>query len=172
MSNVSTPVSTASTSSSTESDSSSLAEEIKKYNTEEFINFLRSCVELGLDEEDLSILRDQKIDGLSFFRVTEKKYLDYGLKGGPIIKLLDFAKECKTKKLKAFSSYKCTEDLEKVFSRYGVPDTKNFPTFIPQSVKIDDNDEELELCIKVIKNKMRTIGTAAISNEAVRCEYI
>src|SRR5688572_10827437 len=97
MSNVSTPASTpastpvstpVSTSSSTESDSHTLAKEIKKHNTEDFINCLRNHLELGLDEDDLEIIRKRKIDGRAFFNMNKKEFRECGLEIGPITKLL------------------------------------------------------------------------------------
>src|SRR4051794_24781109 len=99
-----------STPSATENDSLMLAKETKKYNAEEFIDFLRSHVEFGLDEEDFEIIHNQKVNGRVFFKSTKQDFLDYGLKRGPVIKLLDFAKECRVNKLKAFSSYKISAD--------------------------------------------------------------
>jgi hypothetical protein len=129
---------------------------------------------LRLDEEDLSIICDKKINGHAFFKTTEKKFLSYGLKEGPTTNLLDFAKDCKTKKLKAFSLYKTTENVDKVFNKYGIGDSHihNILFFTPPSVKINDDDKDLELCINMIKCKINFIGMTTGSNESVCCEYI
>jgi hypothetical protein len=171
MPEISTPTSTSSYS---ENDALTLADEIKKYNTVDFIDFLRSHAELELDEEDLGIIHKRKINGRTFFKMNKQEFRECGLEIGPAITLMDFAKECKVKKLKSFSSYKTIEDAEKVFSKYGVNESniRSIPYFTPPSVKIDDKDEDLELCINMIKIKMKTIGTTTSSNETVRCEYI
>ena len=40
--------------------------------------------------------------------------------GGPATRLVDFAKECKEKKLRAFSTYKTKKDLSEVLSKYRI----------------------------------------------------
>jgi len=98
----------------------------------------------------------------------------YNLPGGPASNLADFAKECKEKKLRSFSSYKTKADLEKILGKYkvGGNDITRIPQFIPETEKIDVNDEELEYCINEIKRKMRNLGPITGKNEAVRCSYI
>ncbi|PKC60388.1 hypothetical protein RhiirA1_468102 [Rhizophagus irregularis] len=56
--------------------------------------------------------------------------------------------------------------------KYGVDsnDTKKIPPFVPEPVKIDDKDEELEQCITKIKRRMGIIDSTTGSNEAVRCD--
>ena len=58
--------------------------------------------------------------------------------------------------------------------KYGIDtnDIRKIPPFVPEPVKIDDEDEELEQCITEIKRRMHLIGSTTSSNEAVRCEYI
>src|SRR4051794_11508434 len=94
--------------------------------------------------------------------------------GGPAMRLVKFAKECKDKKLRSFSSYRSLKGLSDVLRKYGIDsnDIKKIPPFEPEPVKIDDEDEELEQCIKEIKRRVGIIGSATGSNEAVRCEYI
>jgi hypothetical protein len=77
---------------STGNESLTLAERIKKYKTKELINFL--C-----EEQDLDIIREQRVNGLDFLKVTEKKLRSYGMRGGPATRLANFAKECKEKKV-------------------------------------------------------------------------
>ena len=50
--------------------------------------------------------------------------------------------------------------------------TKKVPSFVPEPVKINDNDEELEQCITEIKCRMKIIDSTTGSNEAVRCKYV
>ena len=42
------------------------------------------------------------------------------MKGGPASRLADFAKECKEKKKRPFSSYKTQKDLKEVLVKYGI----------------------------------------------------
>ena len=64
---------------------------------------------------------------------------------GPASRLADFAKECKKKKLKAFSSYKSKADLERILKKYcGGNDIKKIPPFVLEPVKIDEHNKELE----------------------------
>jgi len=55
------------------------------------------------------------------------------MKGGPAKNLADFAKECKDKKLRSFSSYKTKKDLKEVLAKYGVEDGRitDIPQFAP-----------------------------------------
>ena len=89
-------------------------------------------------------------------------------------RLVKFAKECKDKKLRSFSSYKTKKELSEMLRKYKIDSnkiTKILP-FEPEPVKIDDEDEELKQCITEIKCRMGIIGSATGRNEAVRCEYI
>src|SRR3954471_22328141 len=94
--------------------------------------------------------------------------------GGPAKRLVKFAKECKDKKLRSFSSYKTKKELGEVLCKYGIDSNEitKIPPFEPEPVEIDDEDEELEQCITEIKRRMGIIGSATGRNEAVRCEYI
>src|ERR1043165_5862737 len=113
MSETSTPYTPASTSTSVAGNETvSLADEIKKYKTEALIEYLRKEEDLGLDDNDLEIFRKQKIMGRDFLKTTKEEFLSYGMPGGPAKRLADFAKECKVKKLKAFSSYMTKADLQ------------------------------------------------------------
>src|SRR5438876_250648 len=105
MSETSTPYTPASTSTTVAGNETvSLADEVKKYDTTKLIDFLRKEEDLGLSEKALEILENEEVDGRAFLKMTEQKFRDCGLKVGPAVKLADFAKECKEKKLKAFSS--------------------------------------------------------------------
>src|SRR5436190_12168383 len=92
---VSTPVSGHAT---TENESLTLAEEVKKYKTEVLIEFLGKEEDLELDEEDLEIIRKEKVNGRDFLKMTKQDFRDFGVKGGPALRLADFAKECKEKR--------------------------------------------------------------------------
>src|SRR5437764_363145 len=150
----------------------SLAEEIKKYDTAKLIEFLRGQG-LNLVKDDFDIIENERVDGLDFFDLTQEELERHGMKLGPAKRLVKFAKECKDKKLRSFSSYKTKKDLSEVLRKYGIDtnDIRKIPPFIPESVRIDDEDEELEQCIRDIKRRMYLIGSTTSSNEAVRCEY-
>ena len=64
MSETSTPYTPASTSTTVAGNETvSLADEIKKYKTKELIDFLCKEEDLELEEEDLEIIRKQKVNG-------------------------------------------------------------------------------------------------------------
>ncbi|GES74398.1 hypothetical protein GLOIN_2v1734289 [Rhizophagus clarus] len=52
--------------------------------------------------------------------MSKQDFRDYGMKGGLAVKLADFAKECKEKKLRAFSTYCNLKDLSDMFAKYGI----------------------------------------------------
>src|ERR1043165_8215961 len=89
------------------------------------------------------------------------------------MRLVKFARECKDRKLRSFSSYKTKKELGEVLRKYGIDSNEitKVPPFEPEPVEIDDEDEELEHCITEIKRRMEIIGSATGRNEAVRCEY-
>jgi len=151
----------------------SLADEIKKYNTAKPIEYLRRQG-LNLVKDDFDIIENERVNGQDFFDLTQKELERHGMKLGPAKRLVKFAKECKDKKLRSFSSYKTKKELSEVLRKYGIDtnDIRKIPPFVPEPVKIDDEDEELEQCITEIKRRMRLIGSTTSSNEAVRCEYI
>ncbi|RHZ53390.1 hypothetical protein Glove_442g7 [Diversispora epigaea] len=70
-------------------------EVVRKYNTEQLIAFFREKEDLQLDDDDYTILRNEKITGRDFLIITEQKLERYGMKGGPATRLADFAKEIK-----------------------------------------------------------------------------
>ena len=106
----------------------------EKYNTTEIIDFLRKQEDLGLDDDDLEIIREQKINGHAFLNITEEKLQNYGMKGGPASNIAEFVKKYKEKKLRAFSSYKTREDLNGILAEYGIlsGDITRIPQFKPR----------------------------------------
>ena len=99
MSETSTPYTPASTSTTVAGNETvSLADEIKKYDTAKLIDFLYGEKDLGLDDDDLEIIRKEKVNGRAFINITKEELRDYGMKGGPAKNLADFAKDCKDKK--------------------------------------------------------------------------
>src|SRR5215204_4499719 len=133
MSETNTPVSTSTSATATGNESVTLADEIKKYDTVKLIEFLRGQEYLGLSETVLGILEKEEVNGYDFLDSTKEELQDYGMKGGPATRLVKFAKECKEKKLKAFSSYKTKKDLKEVLAKYGVEDGRitDIPQFAP-----------------------------------------
>ena len=70
MSETSTPYTPASTSTTVAGNETvSLADEVKKYDTEKLISFLQERG-LGLDLDDENIIRKEKITGQDFFDMT------------------------------------------------------------------------------------------------------
>ncbi|CAG8517783.1 6909_t:CDS:2 [Dentiscutata erythropus] len=149
-----------------------LAEMVRNYKTKELIEFLRKEEDLGLDEDDLEIIRKQKIMGRDFLKITEEKLGNWGMLGGPATRIVDFIKELSKRKLKAFSSYK---SLKEVLKKYDI-DGNGIGTirqFSPKTYTLKDEDDELQQCIREIKRRLGNMGTVlADSNEAMRCEYI
>jgi len=137
MSETSTPYTSASISTTVAGNETvSLADEIKKYDTTKLIDFLRGEKDLGLSEKAFEILETQEVNGRAFLKLTEEKLLrhPYNLPGGPASNLADFAKECKDKKLRSFSSYKTKKELGEVLEKYGIisGDITRIPQFIPR----------------------------------------
>ncbi len=89
--------------------------------------------------------------------MTEQRFRDYGMKGGPAVKLVEFAKECKEKKLKAFSSYL---SLSEVLAEYGYDSDgiDSIPLFSPPTYEIQDGNEILKRCMEEILGRLRSYG--------------
>src|ERR1051325_2277774 len=83
----------------------SLADEIKKYDTAKLIEYLQERG-LGLSETAIKILEKEEVEGGDLFDLTQEELEKWGMPGGPAKRLVKFAKECKDKKLRSFSSYK------------------------------------------------------------------
>jgi hypothetical protein len=176
MSETSTPYTTASTSTTVAGNESvSLADEVKKYDTAKLIEYLQGQKNLELSETAIKILEEEEINGYDFFDLTEEKLRSYGMKGGPATRITKFAKECKDKKLRSFSSYKTKADLEKVLQedyKISSGDITLIPQFKPVTYPVDEKSPEFKLCIDDILRKIRNMGPVVDSNEAMRCEYI
>ena len=108
-------------------------EVVRKYKTKELIDFLRKEENLELDDDDLNIIKKQKITGRAFLNTTKEELRSYGIPGRPASDLADFAKELGKRKLKSFSSYK-TQDLSEVLVEYEIAggDITLIPQFIPR----------------------------------------
>src|SRR5581483_392546 len=136
-SETSTPYTPASTSTTVAGNETvSLADEIKKYDTAKLIEFLKGQEDLGLSESALKILENEEVNGRTFFKITKEELERHGMKLGPATALVDFARECKEKKLRSFSSYKTKKDLKEVLAKYGVQDGRitDIPQFTPSMI--------------------------------------
>ncbi|GBB83337.1 hypothetical protein RclHR1_10060010 [Rhizophagus clarus] len=143
-------------------------EEIKKWDTGILISFLQKQ-DLGFDNKYFDIFHTQEINGKIFLELTKKELQSCGFKLGPAKVIVDLIKELKKR---TSSSY---HNLKDVLNKYGIEGSSigNISQFSPEPYGIDDNDEELEQCIKDIKRKLSIMGTLLIdSNEADRYEYI
>ena len=69
MSETNTSASTSTSDTVTGNNLFALADDVKKYNTDELISFLR-VQGLGLDEDDEEIIRKEKIKGSNFLDLT------------------------------------------------------------------------------------------------------
>ncbi|CAI2187432.1 14349_t:CDS:2 [Funneliformis geosporum] len=123
---------------------------VDNWDTETLIDFLKEQ-NLKLDDDDLGILRNEKIDGPSFLDMTEEKFKQAGLKMGPAMKLAKEAKSLKEKPKRAFSSYR---SLEEVLEKYGIK--------IPHP--IDEKSPEFKLCIDDILRKQNQPGKGVAQN--------
>ena len=66
----------------------SLPEIIKKWNTNKLLKFLENQG-LNLDEEDFSLLENQKISGSSFLLLNKEDLIQCQLKMGPVTTILN-----------------------------------------------------------------------------------
>src|SRR4051794_26107340 len=92
-----------------------LVDEIKKYKMKALIKYLQKKEDLGLDDNDFEIIRKQKIMGHNFLKTSKQEFEHCELEIRLVKRLADFAKNCKEKKLKAFSSYL---SLSEVLAKY------------------------------------------------------
>ncbi|PKC04053.1 hypothetical protein RhiirA5_422817 [Rhizophagus irregularis] len=124
-----------------------------------------------LVEEDLEIIRKQRVNGRTFFKITKDELERHGMKLGPATTLVEFAKECKERKLRAFSSYKTKKDLSEVLRKYGIDGNGigAISQFPPKTYSLENEDKELKQCIRELKRRLSNMGSVvADSNEAMR----
>jgi hypothetical protein len=143
MSETSTPYTPASTSTTVAGNEMvSLADEIKKYKTKELIDFLRKEEDLELSETAIKILEKEEVNGRAKLR-------SYGMPGEPASNIAVFARECKEKKLRAFSSYL---NLSEMLAEYGLDSDSinSIPLFSPPTYEIQDCNEILKRCMEEI----------------------
>ena len=119
--------------------------------------------DLGLDDDDLEIIRKEKVNGRAFLDMSEQKFRDCGLKIGPAVILAKFAKDCKEKKLRAFSTYR---SLKEVLEKYNLASkgTEIISLFTPRIHKIPDENKHLELCMADIKLQLKSYGTLVMTS--------
>ncbi|KAF0358251.1 hypothetical protein F8M41_014464 [Gigaspora margarita] len=163
------PVSTSSTT-ATRNEIPTLVDEIKKHDTGALISFLQEW-DLGLDLYDKNIIRNVKITGRDFLDITKQDFQEYGIKGGPAIRLVKFAKECKEKKLKVFSIYR---SLKEVLEKYDLASkgTEIIPIFTPQIHKIPEDNKHLEQYMADIL-WLKSYGTLVLTSLEFMCnEYV
>ncbi|PKY40741.1 hypothetical protein RhiirA4_539063 [Rhizophagus irregularis] len=135
-------------------------------------NPVRAEEDLGLDDDDLEIIRKRKIMGRDFLKLTEEKFMQDGLERGPATRLADFAKECKEKKLRSFSSYL---SLSEVLAEYGYDSDgiDSIPLFSPPTYEIQDDNKIFKRCMEEVLGRLRTYGTLQPDSlEAMRNEYV
>ena len=87
-------------------------------------------------------------------------------------RLTDFAKECKEKKLRSFSSYL---SLSEVLAEYGLDSDgiDSIPLFKPQIHEIQDDNKDFKRCMEEILGRLRSYGTLQpVSLEAMHNEYV
>ena len=160
------------TSTETENDSlSELEGKIKKFDMSELVNFLQKVDRLKLIEEDFNIIKNERINGLTFLKITKEELCNCGMKVGPAISLTEFVKWCK-KKLRAFSSYL---SLDEVLKKYDLSSDgiHSIPLFTPKIHKIQDDNKTFKRCIKEILGRLRTYrALQPDSLESIRNEYV
>ena len=94
------------------------------------------------------------------------------MKGGSATRLAKFAKDCKEKKLKAFSSYK---SLKEVLKKYGISSdgTDTIPLFSLQTHEIQNTNKHFEHCVENILFRMKYYGSFVVDSlESMRNEYV
>ncbi|GBC09821.1 hypothetical protein RclHR1_09140001 [Rhizophagus clarus] len=75
------------------------AKQVQNFKTTELINFLCKEESLDLIQDDYDIIRNERVSGRDFLKITEKKLINYGMKGGPASRLAEFAKELTERQL-------------------------------------------------------------------------
>src|SRR4051812_32747436 len=143
MSETSTPYTPAFTSTTVAGNETvSLADEIKKYDTAKLIEYLQGQKNLELSETAIKILEKEELNGGNLFDLTQDELERHEMKLESAKRLVKFAKECKDKKLRSFSSYKTKKELSEVLRKYRIDsnDIKKILPFVPESVKINEAD--------------------------------
>ncbi|GES95075.1 hypothetical protein GLOIN_2v1695250 [Rhizophagus clarus] len=113
---------------------------------------------LKLDDDDLGILRNEKITSQDFLDMTEEKFRSYGLKGGPAMRLAKEVQTLREKPKRAFSSYL---SLSEVLAEYGHDSDgiDSIPFFSPPTYEIQDDNKVSKRCMEEILGRLRSYGT-------------
>src|SRR6266542_433983 len=114
-----------------EISSRTMSDVVKDFNTNELIEYL-GRKDLKLDEDDIKILRKEKIAGPDFLNTTKEEFQSYGMKACPAKRLAEFI-EGLSQKLRNYSSYKTLDDLKEMLCRNKVngEDITNIKQFTP-----------------------------------------
>ncbi|CAG8632934.1 1028_t:CDS:10, partial [Paraglomus brasilianum] len=86
-----------------------LINKVKKLNTEKLIEFLSE--EIQLDECDLDIIREKKVSGRAFIKLTEDKLEEWGIADGSVLAIADFVEELRGEECE-FSKQRKVEDKD------------------------------------------------------------
>ena len=87
-----------------------MSDVVKDFNTEELIDYLERK-DLKFDEDDIKILRKEKISGLAFLDTTKEEFQSYDLKADPATTLAKFIEDL-SRKLQNYFSLKTLNDLK------------------------------------------------------------
>ena len=92
-----------------------MSDVIKDFNTKELIDYLKRK-DLKFNENDIKILRKEKIAGRFFLKLTEEKLECYDIKGGLAIVFIEFI-ESLSQKLQNYSSLKTLDNLKEMLRK-------------------------------------------------------
>ncbi|PKC59353.1 hypothetical protein RhiirA1_469581 [Rhizophagus irregularis] len=140
---------------------------VKDFNTEELIDYL-GRKDLKLNEDDIKILRKEKISGLAFLELTEEKFCSIGFTLDRQQYLQKFI-EGLSQKLQNYSLLKTLNNLKKMLHKNKVngEDITNFKQFTPVFEEINDDDKAFKHCIEDIILKLLNVETMTDTNEDV-----
>ncbi|GBB87529.1 hypothetical protein RclHR1_00140033 [Rhizophagus clarus] len=146
---------------------------VENWNIETLIDFLKEQ-NLKLDDDDLGILRKQKVNGQAFLELTKEELLAplYNFPGEPAIKLAKEIKTLKEKLKRVFSSY---NSLKEVLAKYGISSdgTETIPLFLPETHEVQDSNKHFEHCIKNILFRMKNYRSLVLDSlESMHNEYV
>ncbi len=92
-----------------------MSDMIKNFNTEELIDYL-GRKDLKLDEDNIKILRKEKIASSDFLELTEEKLRNISFVLGSVTRLTKFI-ESLSQKLRNYFSLKTLDDLKEMLCR-------------------------------------------------------
>ncbi|CAG8565057.1 25875_t:CDS:1, partial [Gigaspora rosea] len=148
-------------------------DEIKEYDTEQLVAYLKSVKTLKLDEDDLSILRNEEYTGGNFLKITREELRVAGMRLGPSTLLAEFAKTCSEKpERQNYSSIRSLKDVLKDYNIYS-DDISEISRFEPQIHDFRDDNEYFQNCISNILIRIKSYGYLYVnSNEKIQREYV